>query len=106
MRNLSAFVFSLVCLCCNLELEVHSEADTVLLQFVASINVGHIVVIETANILNRDDLEDIADADGEFHVGLLAHHERGRMIVSCWKDKEIIVFCLHEGVIFVGQVSV
>ena len=89
-----------------LELEVNGEADAVLLQFVASVDVGHIVVGESAYILDGDDLEDVADADGEFHVGFVAHDEGGLSSVSCGEDEEVGIVGVLKGVVAVGKVCV
>ena len=89
-----------------LELEIDGKANAVLLQLVATVNVGHVVVVQTAHILHGEHLEDVADADREFHVRLVAHDEGCLVSVTGWEHEQIVVVGTDERIVFVRQMTV
>ena len=89
-----------------LELEVNCEADTVLVEFVASWHGWHVGVVETTHILDGEHLEDVADTDREFHVGFVAHHEGSLVAIASGETEEVVVVGLDEWIVAVSQVAV
>lgn len=90
---------------CLLELEIDSKADAVLFQLVSTVDVGHVVVVQTAHILHGEHLEDVADADGEFHVRLVAHHEGSLVPVAGREHEEVVVVGADERIVLVCQMT-
>ena len=79
-----------------LECHAHHEADAVLVGVL-------VVIVETADILYMDELEDVVDADGKLVIGLLAVHH----MTALGEHHEDVALgvLLEEGVVLVGQTA-
>mgnify|MGYP003424534737 FL=1 len=79
-----------------LECHAHHEADAVLVGVL-------VVIVETADILYMDELEDVVDADGKLVIGLLAVHH----MTALGEQHEDVALgvLLEERVVLVGQSS-
>src|SRR5574344_29358 len=91
-----------------LESEIDSKSYTILLEFVTYIDIWMVVVVETAYVLYRENLEDVANAYSEFHVWLAAHSKGGLILISITVgevEQFVVVRTLH-GVVALSEVSV
>ena len=80
----------------DLECHAHHEADAVLVGVL-------VVIVETADILYMDELEDVVDADGKLVIGLLAVHH---MTALGEQHEDVALGVLREErVVLVGQSS-
>ena len=52
------------------------------------------------------ELEDVADADRELHVGGVAHDETGGLSVAGWEAEQFVVSRINVWVVLIGQMSV
>ena len=79
-----------------LECHAHHEANTVLVGVL-------VVIVETADVLYMDELEDVVDADRKLVVGLLRVHH---MTTLGEQHKDVALgILLEERVVLVGQAS-